>query len=109
MVSERMLAELVNGLCDIFGNGIYQIILYDSEAGNKATADSDIDIVIILEEALTVGKREKVLSLAVELDTKYERVISIVDIEWKNMEKWENVLPFYKNIKKEGIVLWRTA
>lgn len=35
---------------------------------------------------------------------KYNRVFSIVDIEKANMDKWGDVLPFYKNIKKEGVV-----
>ena len=71
MVSKQAIAELVSGLCGIFGNEIYQIILYGSVARNEASADSDI--------------------------------------EQKNMEKWGNILPFYKNIKKEGVVLWTAA
>ena len=31
------------------------------------------------------------------------------DIEKANMDKWGDVLPFYKNIKKEGVVLWKAA
>lgn len=109
MVNEKILAELVSGLCTIFGKSIYQIILYGSVARNEATADSDIDIAIILTDTLTAEKKNQFLAFAAELDTKYERVFSIVDIERENMEKWGNILPFYKNIKKEGVVLWKAA
>ena len=34
---------------------------------------------------------------------------SDIDIEEENMKKWGNVLPFYQNIQKEGIVLWEAA
>lgn len=109
MVGETMRNELVKGLCSIFGNDIYQIILYGSVARNEETDGSDIDIAIILTNVLTDEKKEEFLSFAAELDMKYEKVFSIIDIQWENMEKWGNVLPFYKNIKKEGVVLWKAA
>lgn len=31
------------------------------------------------------------------------------DIEKNMLNKWGDVLPFYKNIKEEGIVLWKAA
>lgn len=49
------------------------------------------------------------IAWAAEIDLKYEKVFSIIDIEKENMDKWGNVLPFYKNIRKEGIVLWKAA
>lgn len=54
-------------------------------------------------------KRSEFLEWAAELDMKYERVFSIIDIEKQKMERWGNVLTFYKNIQKEGIVLWKAA
>jgi hypothetical protein len=34
---------------------------------------------------------------------------SIVDIQESNMKKWEDVLPFCRNVRAEGIVLWKEA
>ncbi len=51
--------------------------------------------------------REKFIEWNSEMDMKYDRVFSIVDIEKANMDKWGDVLPFYKNIKEEGVVLWK--
>lgn len=42
-------------------------------------------------------------------DLRYDKVFSIIDIQEKNMEKWGSVLPFYQNVQKEGIVLWKAA
>lgn len=47
--------------------------------------------------------------LAADMDIRYEKVFSIVDIQQENMKKWESILPFYQNIQKEGLVLWRAA
>lgn len=53
--------------------------------------------------------RKRFLSWAADMDIRHERVFSIVNIEESNMKKWEDVLPFYRNVKKEGIVLWKAA
>ncbi|MCI8465055.1 MAG: nucleotidyltransferase domain-containing protein [Lachnospiraceae bacterium] len=86
-----------------------QIILYGSVARKEDTLESDIDIAVIVKEVLTVENRKRLLSLAADLDLRYERVFSIIDIEQKSLDKWGEVLPFYKNVQKEGIVLWKTA
>ena len=53
--------------------------------------------------------REKFMQWSAELDLRYDKVFSIIDIQEKNMEKWGSVLPFYQNVQKEGIVLWKAA
>lgn len=53
--------------------------------------------------------RDGFLTLASRLDLKYDRVFSIIDIDQENMSKWGDILPFNKNVQKEGIVLWKAA
>ena len=38
------------------------------------------------------------------MDIQYNRVFSIVDIREEQLEKWGEVLPFYKNVREEGVV-----
>ena len=110
MLSEEMIRDLVNGLQLIFAKNVTQIILYGSVARQEESAESDIDIaVIIIEEIQNPEIRKKFIEWNSEMDLKYNRVFSIVDIEKANMDKWGDVLPFYKNIKKEGVVLWKAA
>lgn len=109
MIEKDILNELVNGLCRLFEGNIRQIILYGSVARNTATPESDIDIAIILQKGLTENNRKPFISFASHMDLKYGRIFSIIDIEQENLEKWGNILPFYKNIQKEGIVLWKAA
>ena len=40
---------------------------------------------------------------------RYDKIFSIIDIKEENMKKWLNVLQFYRNVKKEGLVLWKAA
>ncbi len=109
MLTQEMKTELVAGLLSIFQDDILQIILYGSVARNEAAEDSDIDIAIILKTALPADKRERFITWSADLDMKYDKVFSIVDIEKSHLEQWGNVLPFYQNIQKEGISLWKAA
>jgi predicted nucleotidyltransferase len=109
MLTTEMINELVKGLVDIFGKNVQQIILYGSVAREEEKDDSDIDIAIILNHGFDSVIRERFITWASELDLKYGRVFSIIDIEKDNMDKWGNVLPFYKNIRQEGVVLWKVA
>lgn len=109
MLTEEMITEIVNGLVNIFENSILQIILYGSVARKQDTEESDIDIAIVLKKEFTLENRAKFIEWIAELDLKYDRVFSVVDIEQEKYEKWRDILPFYKNIQNEGVVLWKAA
>lgn len=109
MLNEEMIRDLIYGMREIFAQNISQIILYGSVARSEETAESDIDIAIIIDGVQVSAIRERFIEWNAEMDMKYNRVFSIVDIEKSQMDKWGNVLPFYKNIKEEGVVLWKAA
>ena len=107
MLTNTMKEDLIHGLIDFFSSNILAVILYGSVARNDNTDDSDIDIVIIIKNEMDDATKERFIHWSAELDLRYDRVFSIIDIQEENMEKWGNVLPFYQNIQKEGIILWK--
>lgn len=109
MLSDDIKQELVQGLTDIFQKNISMIILYGSVARGEATDSSDVDVAIIVKEQMDSNTKRRFVSWAANMDIRYERVFSIVDIQESNMKRWEHILPFYQNVRKEGIVLWRAA
>lgn len=109
MLSDDVREELVQGLTDIFRENLTTIILYGSVARNEATDESDVDIAVIVREQVDSGTKKRFVHWAADMDIRHERVFSIVDIQESNMERWGNVLPFYQNVRKEGIVLWKAA
>ena len=109
MLMDEMREELVKGLTGIFQNNISMIILYGSVARNEASNESDIDIAIIIKKEMDNQTKKRFINWVADMDIRYEKVFSIVDIREDNMKKWERILPFYQNIRKEGIVLWRAA
>lgn len=109
MLSNTMEKDIVRGLVDMFSDNILKIILYGSVARNDNTDESDIDIAIIVKNEMDDATKERFIRWSAELDLRYDRVFSIIDIQEENMEKWGNVLPFYQNVQKEGRVLWQAA
>lgn len=109
MLTNTMKEDLTQGVVDLFSDSILAIILYGSVARNDNTDESDIDIVIIIKNEMDDATKERFIHWSAELDLRYDRVFSIIDIQEENMEKWGNVLPFYQNIQKEGIVLWKAV
>lgn len=109
MLTQEMISDLITGVTDILANNVLEIILYGSVARKEETEESDIDIAIILKKSFDRETKEKFISWAADMDLKYEKVFSIIDIEQESYNKWNRVLPFYRNISKEGIVLWKAA
>ena len=109
MLSSAIKNDLIQGLLDIFHNNIRMIILYGSVARNEATLESDIDIAIIVKSSMDSETQNKFIAWCADMELKYDRVFSVVDIPAENMEMWGEVLPFYKSVKEEGVVLWEAA
>ncbi len=109
MLSDTMKEELIQGLLDIFHDDISTIILYGSAARDEAEADSDIDIAIIVKKNMDEITKDRFIQWSADMDIRYDCVLSIIDIQEEQMKKWGDILPFYRNVQKEGIVLWKAA
>lgn len=101
--------ELVEGLKDIFKDRLISIILYGSVARGTNTDESDVDVAIILKDAKSQSVQDILVDFTLDLDLKYDKVFSVIDIDYEEFLKWEDVLPFYKNVKKDGVILWKAA
>ena len=91
-----MKEELIAGLLKIFGNNISMIILYGSVARNEYTDESDIDIAIILKNEIDNKTKEQFINwsadMDMDMDIRYDRVFSIIDIKESNIQKWGDSL-----------------
>ena len=105
---QEVFEKMIPGFQMIFGNVLERIILYGSVARGTQTAESDIDIAVIVRR-YTEDMHEKMIDLTVDLELEYNKVLSVLLIDYDNFREWEDVLPFYKNMKKDGIMLWSAA
>lgn len=108
-MQESIWNELVEGVLNIMGGRLVNIILYGSVARGTDTDESDVDIALLMHGKLDRDTEDKLSDLIVDMNLKYDKVFSVVDIDIKHFKKWVNVLPFYQNVEREGVVLWRAA
>ena len=86
---------------------VNKIILYGSYARGDYNANSDLDIMILTDftEEELVEYRMKIRDIACDIELENDIVISPVV---RNLEKYNeriNVIPFYTNVQKEGVVI----
>ena len=108
-MEQRVLGELVEGILSILESQVIRIVLYGSVARGTNTAESDVDIALLLNGNLSRETEDKLSDLIVDLNLKYDIVLSVIDIDYEMFKKWEKVTPFYKNVNEEGVVLWKAA
>ncbi len=94
---------------EIYGGSLYKVILYGSYARGEQMPDSDVDIAVILKTGETDEKHDEMLDVIVEYELNLAVTLSVIPIEYENYLRWKKVLPFYKNLDKEGIILWKAA
>lgn len=108
-MDEKILKELVDGILRIVKRRVYSIILYGSMARGTNTEESDVDIAILMEGNLNGETEDQLSEFIVDMNLEYDKVFSVIDIDYAVFRKWERVTPFYQNMNREGVVLWKAA
>lgn len=105
--TNKILDEFINKVKKILGNRLKKIILYGSYARGDYNKNSDIDIMILTDLNFEeIEKyRDEISDIAFDIELGKGVIISPVI---KNIEQYNariNVIPFYSNVQKEGVVL----
>lgn len=108
-MNEKILMELVDGILGIMKSRVISIILYGSAARGTNTEESDVDVAILVQGDLDKEIEEKLSDFIVDMNLEYDKVFSVIDIDYDMFCKWQKVTPFYQNVTQEGVVLWRAA
>ncbi|WP_047133340.1 nucleotidyltransferase family protein [Candidatus Kryptonium thompsonii] len=99
---KQALRELKEKLTEKFPD--VDIILFGSKARGDFDPESDIDLLILIEEPINSKIEEEINSIAYEIELKYDVVFGKI-IENKNF--WNSPLarsmPIHQNIDDEGI------
>lgn len=96
-------------LRSIYGKYLKKIVLYGSYARGDQSVDSDVDIAIILERGHSKDMHNNMIECVAYYELMCNKVLSVIDVDYHKYEEWKNVVPFYKNIDSEGVVLWKSA
>lgn len=95
----------------IYGSHLKQIILYGSYARGDYTADSDVDIMILLDMSDLEIKdyRHQLSDMTYDFNLDYDLDIKPIAKSEVHFKKWIENYPFYANIHKEGVTLYGAA
>ncbi|MCL2106064.1 MAG: nucleotidyltransferase domain-containing protein [Oscillospiraceae bacterium] len=98
-VHERMM--------ELFGEKLNSVILYGSYARGDYEEFSDIDMMILvnIDKYELTEYRDEVWDFAEDIgrDYDYEVLLSLKLQDMETFSAWEHVLPYYKNVAREGI------
>ena len=105
---QLLLQEAVAGLKGIFGGALDSVILYGSYARGDFDEQSDIDLMamLLLPQESFVAYRPLVARFASDLGLKYDVLVSIKLQDKALFDQYRNVLPFYQNVKRDGVLMY---
>ena len=108
---QNLIEQYVEAIKKIYGAHVRQVILYGSYARSDFRADSDIDIMILLDmsdlELKAYGNQLSYMTYDFNMD--YDLDIKPIAKSESHFNKWVMNYPFYANIHKEGVVLYGAA
>ena len=82
------------------------VILYGSQARGTSNKQSDIDILILIDnDRITYLDEQRIKYPIYDLEFETGKIISPVIISRNDWETRHKITPFYKNIQKEGVTL----
>lgn len=97
-----LVKQIKQQLIALYGEKIEKVILYSSQARNEATKESDIDILVIVDESLNPSEVRRNLSdLLYDILLKNNELISVIMLPKRFYHNYHSL--FMLNVKKEGI------
>lgn len=101
----KIINEYMNSVHECIRENLCEVIIYGSYARGDYNEKSDVDIMILVNTDDTeIKKYEDILcDKAFDLELEQGLVISPIVKNQEFFEYWSDTLPFYKNVKREGI------
>lgn len=101
-------AEIIEEIRKLLKGDIYKIVLYGSCARGDFNNESDIDMMIIMncKREEVCRYRKQVSKVASRIGLKNDIEVSLLLRDRDTFEQGEDILPFYKNIQREGVALY---
>ncbi|MDO4262160.1 MAG: nucleotidyltransferase domain-containing protein [Eubacteriales bacterium] len=99
--------QFVQHLKTILGSHLSKVIVYGSYARGDYQDNSDVDVMILVDlpEKEIKAKENMVYDAAFEIELRTGVDISPVIKNEAQYEYWVDVLPYYRNVREEGVVV----
>ena len=100
--------DIVNKALEILGDDLFKIILFGSYARGDYEEDSDVDIMMLLNCSRNdLPKfRQMISGMAGSISLNNNVTVSLLLNDKNTFYDKMEILPFYQNVKKDGVVLY---
>ena len=100
---KRLINQIKAHLVKVYGEGIKKVILYGSYVRGETTRDSDIDLLVLVDQPLNPFEvRESLSDLLFDMLLEEGELVSVIVVPEDFFESYNS--PFMLNVKKEGVV-----
>ncbi len=103
-VVQRAVNKFRRKLEVIYGKKLAGVVLFGSYARGSESAESDVDLAVVLKGKVNPGKEiDRLLDLLVDLNLEHQVLLSVYPISERDFQKRYN--PLLNNIRNEGLAL----
>jgi predicted nucleotidyltransferase len=100
---KSLINRIKTRLTEVYGEGITRIILYGSHVRGEATKDSDIDVLVLVDQSLNPFEvRDSLSDLLFDILLEEGELVSVIAVPERLFESYNS--PFLLNVRKEGLV-----
>jgi predicted nucleotidyltransferase len=98
----QIIREFVQKAQELYGDRLRQVLLYGSCARNEATAESDIDLAVVLAGDVVPGKEiDRMIDIITDINLEHGVLLSVYPVSEENYRSKNSLLLI--NIRREGI------
>lgn len=98
-----ILSTLKKKLEEVYSNSLNNVVLFGSQATNKATEYSDYDILILLNQDYGRNDENWILDICYDVDLEYNILIDAHVLSIAELQSKRGKQPIFVNALKNGI------
>ena len=103
-----VLVELADSVHSLLGDWLDRVVLYGSYARGDNSRESDVDILVLTDLTPEENRkfRRDLNRIFSRIGLKHDILLSMFLIDRKSYENRMEVMPFYQNIERDGVVVY---
>ena len=103
----KAMKKMSGQIAEVYGDILNRVIIYGSYARGEESPESDIDIALILSGTETEQLHDAMVDIVVDYELDQGKTLSVLTIEERDYSLWKDTLPFYRNLDREGVLIWK--
>ena len=103
-----VLVELADSVHSLLGDRLDRVVLYGSYARGDNSRESDVDILVLTDLTPEENRkfRRDLNRIFSRIGLKHDILLSMFLIDRKSYENRMELMPFYQNIERDGVVVY---